>query len=229
MTKVRTRWSKTGCLALIQNVREPWGCRALEGPAPVSVYSSLTRTEQQRGSDLEGLRLPSRSKMRANLSLHHSFNKEEESHQNEKQESKIILNHLERSLQYHLQNSTRCHRRHVFGTTEVSTVCGKGGQVSPNLTQNQDKLGLKLGGGGAGSSVMEAPGRFRLVGATSRGPAVARSSTSLWSVCGSQHFQMLESDVGTVALESCLPVSRTCKVWKGGAGVPGPTMAAPKR
>lgn len=36
---------------------------------------------------------------------------------------------------------------HVFGTTEVSTVCGKGGQLSPNLTQNQDKLGLKVGGG----------------------------------------------------------------------------------
>lgn len=68
---------------------------------------------------------------------------------------------------------------HVFGTTEVSTVCGKGGQLSPNLTQNQDKLGLKVGGW-AGSSAMEAPGRFRLVGAARRGPAGPEAAP----VCG---------------------------------------------
>lgn len=57
----------------------------------VSVYNSLTRTERRGGSDLEGLKFPSRSKIRANLSLPHSFNKEEKSNQNETQESKIVL------------------------------------------------------------------------------------------------------------------------------------------
>lgn len=51
-----------------------------------------------------------------------------------------------------------------------------------------------------------APGGFRLVSDPSRGPAVhgSRLSTRLWRADGAERFQMLKSDMGTVALESCL-------------------------